>query len=89
MCEWCLNKHAFKHTCGQDRLHAQQGQVDISVARDLAYLALFSGRVCFSVLPKNVARQAATNPRLLLPNPTEAETGIRQCEHRAVGIIWP
>ena len=73
VCEWCLSGHALKHTCGQHILHARQGLVDISVARDLAHLALFPGSIYFTALPKTTAGLAAINLCLLLPNPIEAE----------------
>lgn len=48
---WVSKCHASKHICGQHRLHARQGLMNISVAGDLAHLAFFSGIALFTVLP--------------------------------------
>lgn len=57
--EWCLSRHALKLTCGPYILCARQGLV-VTVARDLALLALFPGSIDFTALPKTSAQLAAS-----------------------------
>lgn len=69
--EWCLNSHTLKHICGQHRLHARQGLVDISAARDVV---LFSGRALYAALPNTAILKAAVNLCLPLSKCTETQT---------------
>lgn len=87
--EWCLNSHTLKHICGQHRLHARQGLVDISVARDLV---LFSGRDLFAALPNTAILKAAVHLWLPLSKCTETDLNkavlsIGHGDHSAMGQL--
>lgn len=57
--EWCLSRHALKLTCGPYILCARKGLV-VTVARDLALLALFPGSHRFHSIAQDQCQVAAS-----------------------------